>query len=148
MDKRIVFGVAFTLFLIAVLSTSLASAQTYTSVEIDTNAEDLVRDYENGILSFKAIEPFPGYEAKITASGGGNSYTWDLVYGDEVVLRYTSLSEDDITFSATHLVYQGPADSITINAEEIPEFPSFLVLPLFMIATLLTAIGLKRKLTS
>jgi hypothetical protein len=148
MHKKIGFVVASTLFLIVVLSTTLAFGQTYDYVEIDTNAEDLVRDYQNGILNFTVIEPFPGYEATITATAGQQTYTWDLEVDDKVELRYSLLSQDDITFSATHLVYQGPADSVTINAVEIPEFSSFLILPLFMMATLLGAVVLRRKLTS
>ena len=69
--------------------------------------------------------------------------------GDTVVVSYSFFYVTDLDYSAESgiLKYTGPADSVTINAAEIPEFPTSLIIPLFMIATLLTTMVYRRKHT-
>jgi hypothetical protein len=144
MNKKIGFVVASTLFLIAVLSTSLAFGQPWETCELNCQGETITT--ATGYFSFYAVPPRPDIPNKVTVTGGGKTYTWDLVPGDLVIVH--GYVATDLQTSADHVTYQGPADSVTVNAVEIPEFPSFLILPLFMIATLLAAIVLRRKRTS
>lgn len=144
MNKKIGFVVASTLFLIVVLSAPLAFAQPWQSCELNCQGETI--SVATGYFSFYAVPPRPDIPNTVTVTGGGNTYTWELVPGDLVIVY--GYVETSLQTSSDHITYQGPADSATINAVEIPEFPSFLILPLFMMATLLAAIGLRRKRTS
>ena len=150
MNKKIGFVVASTLFLIVVLSTPLAFAQPWDTCNIDVQAELYSYCGPGENFRFDVIEPNPGTPNKIVVSGLAGDFTYDLKIGDSVIVSVGGLIEDQITYSegTGHLIYYGPADSVTINAVEIPEFPPFLILPLFMIATMLAAIVLRRKLTS
>ena len=95
-----------------------------------------------------ACSPNPGTTNSISAvKYGGESYEEFLSPGDTVVVSYTGFAADDLVVfpESGHLIYQGPADTVTINGTEIPEFPVFLILPIFMIATLLVVIVYRRK---
>jgi hypothetical protein len=144
MHKKIGFVVASTLFLIIVLSTTLAFGQPWQTCELNCIGETITT--ATGYFSFYAASPRPDTPNKVIVTGGGETYTWDLVIGDLVIV-YGYL-ETDLATSGDHITYLGPASSVTINAVEIPEFSSFLILPLFMMATLLGAVVLRRKLTS
>jgi hypothetical protein len=103
-----------------------------------------------------------GWELSFTASGssGTRGYvkvtvakslvaniTNIRVYLDGNQTEYTITSIDDswlLTFNYIHSTHQITVD-LDINI--VPEFPSFLILPLFMIATLLAVIVYKRKHT-
>jgi hypothetical protein len=146
MNKKIGVVVASTLFLIVVLSTPLAFAQPWQSCEMNVQVETVTVSESVGYFSFYAIPPRPDIPNTITVTGGGETYTRDLVPGDLVIVH--GFLASNLQTSSDHLTYQGPADSVEINSAEIPEFPSFLILPLFMIATLLAAIVLRRKRTS
>jgi len=144
MNKKIGFVVASTLFLIVVLSTTLAFGQPWQTCELNCIGETITT--ATGYFSFYAAPPRPDTPNTVTVTGGGHTYTWELVPGDLVIVYgYVATS---LQTSSDHVTYQGPADSVTVNTAEIPEFPSFLILPLFMIATLLAAIVLRRKRTS
>ena len=152
MKMKIGFIVASTLFLIVISCISpLAFAQTYYWCVVNAQSTDLVVDETNGVFSFTVISADPGTTNSISAAiFGGENYEEFLSPGDTVVVRNTGFVADDLVVfpGSGHLIYQGPADSVTINTVEIPEFPSFLILPLFMIATLLAAIVYRRKCTS
>ena len=61
------------------------------------------------------------------------------VNGTEI--PYTLLPCSDANYSYLYFTYTHPTETVTI----ILEFPSFLILPLFMIATLLAVIIYRRK---
>jgi parallel beta-helix repeat protein len=71
---------------------------------------------------------------------------WTVLYGS-YPLSYKTFSDENYTY--LYFTYTNPPSgftTITINgAHAIPEFPSFLFLPLFIVATLLTAITFRRK---
>ena len=148
MNKRIGFVVASTLFLFVVLSIPLAFTQPWTNVDINAQGLDFTAD-ETG-FRFWVIEPVSGTPNVIEVSGTAGDYNWYVVLNDYVVVSKTGFDIGTVSFSADsgHVVYSGPADSVTINAVEIPEFSSFLIVPLFVIASLLVVIVLRRKLTS
>ena len=153
MKLKTILLATYALFLIIVLSHgTLVFAQTWTTCVVNAQTTDFVVDETNGFFSFTVISPDPGTTNTITAMkfGSSESYEGSLSPGDTVVVRYTGLTANDPVYSSGsgYLYYQGPADSVTINETEIPEFPLFLILPLFMIATLVAVIGYRRKLTS
>ena len=143
MNKKIGFVVSSTLFLIVVLSTSLAFAQPWTSVDINVQTEDYVISETE--ISFWIIEALGSTPNDIKAAG--DIYI-KVVPGDRVVVTGYVTTFIEYSETSGHLVFLGTADSITVNAVEIPELSSFLILSLLMIATLLAAIVLKRKRTS
>ena len=149
MKLKIGFVVASALLLMLVLSTSLAFAQTYDWCVVNAQSTDLVVDEANGRFSFTVISPNPGTTNSISAvKYGGESYEEFLSPGDTVVVRYTGFVADDLVVfpESGHLIYQNPADSVTINTVEIPEFPSW---TLMLVALTVVAVAVaiyKRKL--
>ena len=150
MNKKIEFVVVSTLFLIVVLSAPLAFSQPWNTCVINAQATAYSFCGPGENFRFEVIEPISGTPNTIVASDDAHTYTINLVPGDIVTINLGGITEDLITYdqNSGHLLYEGMADSVTVNEVEIPEFPSFLILPLFMIATLLVAIVLRRKLTS
>jgi len=72
---------------------------------------------------------------------------WDIYYGS-VRMDYSLITDYNCTY--LYFTYTNPGlnsfTTVTINGTHvIPEFPSFLFLPLFIVATLLTAIAFRRK---
>ena len=72
---------------------------------------------------------------------------WDIYYGS-VRMDYSLITDYNCTY--LYFTYTNPGlnsfTTVTINGTHvIPEFPSFLFLPLFIVATLLTAITFRRK---
>jgi len=75
---------------------------------------------------------------------------WTVLYGS-YPLSYKTFSDENYTY--LYFTYTNPSSlgftsftTVTINATHvIPEFPSFLILPLFMIATFLAVIVYKKK---
>jgi hypothetical protein len=75
---------------------------------------------------------------------------WTVLYGS-YLLSYKPFSDENYTY--LYFTYTNPSQNVfttvTINGTNaIPEFPSFLILPLLMIATLLATIVYKRKQTT
>lgn len=144
-NKKIALAVASALFLFVVLTTPMTFAQPWDEIILDAQAETITVSETVGYFSFYAISPRQGIPNNIILTGGGKEITWDLNPGDLVIVRDFVMT--DLTTSSDHVLYQGPAEIVEVNgAEVIPEFPPFLILPLFMMATLLAAVVLKRKL--
>ena len=153
MKLKIGVLVASTLFLvIALFNVPLMFAQdpVYACM-LNVKCTNLVTDEANGFFSFTVSSPDTGTPNSITAikysDGVENSKI--LSPGDTVVVSYSFFYASDLVYSTETgiLSYTGPADSVTINASEIPEFSSILSIPLLTIATLLVIIY-RRKHTS
>ncbi|MCK4434949.1 right-handed parallel beta-helix repeat-containing protein, partial [Candidatus Bathyarchaeota archaeon] len=73
---------------------------------------------------------------------------WTVYYGS-VTLDYTTIPDENYTYLYFTYPHYGKSTTTVeiIGTHVIPEFPSFLILPLFMIATLLAAIVHRRKRT-
>ena len=70
------------------------------------------------------------------------------VYHGSVIVDYTTIPDENYTylyFTYQHYNYQHFTSIEILGTHVIPEFPSFLILPLFMITTLLSVIVYKRK---
>ena len=154
MKLKIGFIVASTLFLvIALFNATLTFAQDNTyACMINVKCTNLVTSETNGFFSFTVSSLVTGTTNSILAinTTTGEEHVRNLSLGDTVVVSYSFFYVTDLDYSAETgiLKYTGPADSVTINAAEIPEFPTSLITPLFMIATLLAAIVYRRKHTS
>jgi hypothetical protein len=123
---------------------------------VNAQSTNLVINETNGFFSFTVTSPGdiyaspdPGTINTITVVNqvSGENYEAYLSTGDTVVVSYTGFVADDLVFDAGsgYLYYLGPADSVIINAVEIPEFPAFLILPLSMVVTLVALMIYKRK---
>ena len=137
-------------------SARMVFAQPWDACIVSSHVTDLEVDETNGFFSFTAVDPLsPGVVNFVSVANYAKdeSHAMNLSQGDAVVVSYTDFAADDLSVSPIEpgldlIYYNGPADSVTINTVEIPEFPSFLILPLFMIATLLAAIVYRRTRTS
>jgi parallel beta-helix repeat protein len=72
---------------------------------------------------------------------------WTVLYGS-YPLSYETIADENYTY--LYFTYQNPYQSVKTavsiyGTHAIPEFPSFLILPLFMIATLTAVIVYRRK---
>jgi hypothetical protein len=149
-NKRIGFVVVSTLFLFVVLSIPLAFPQPWDTcvVNVQATAYSFCGPGEN--FAFEVIAPQAGTPNTIVVTGTTGNYTMNLDPGDLITISLGGITQDLITYdqNSGHLMYEGMADSVTVNELEIPEFSSFLIVPLFVIASLLAVIVLRRKLTS
>ena len=120
---------------------------------------DVLLDDVNGILRFKVLEHPLGYEQLLGAGKNTTDVTKPidalpiletLSEGDIVELNfkdceYSEKMVQPIPLTDNYLIaYVGQANSVTINAVEIPEFTGFLLLTVFMSATF-TAILLRKS---
>jgi hypothetical protein len=72
---------------------------------------------------------------------------WTIIVGDQPITDYTLIPDENHTY--LYFTYNHSTQTVLIQGTHvIPEFPSFIILPLFMIATLLAVIVYKRKRTS
>ena len=69
------------------------------------------------------------------------NYTKNLSVGDIVLIRYYNINPINLTIESAseplHHVfyYEGEVYRVRINYDDVPEFPPFLIAPLFMTAT-------------
>lgn len=150
MNKKIIFVVASTLLVTLALFTPFASAQSWSYCYLSVPGTEITINEEQGFLSFTVKYGEPGMPSTIELSNSSNGayYERNFESGNTVIVSYSGLKADDVNIDAhDHIIYEGPVDSVTINAVVIPEFSSFIILPLFIMATLLAAIVYRRKRT-
>jgi len=129
------------------LAVTIFEEQNVFSVESNSAISELAFNTTNWQLSFTATGPngTEGYVKVTVAKSLIENITNIRVYLDGNPFEYSITSTDDswlLTFNYMHSTHQVVVD-LDINI--IPEFPSFLILPLFMLATLLAVIVYKRK---
>ena len=108
-------------------------------------------DEANGFFSFTVAEQNPSVTNTIIVVNqvSGESHEANLTLGDTVVVSYTELLATDPVYSpevSGFLNYQGPADSVTINAAEIPEFPSWTIMVVAITFIAIAGLVYKKKL--
>ena len=150
MNKKIGIIIASTLFLvIALFNAPLTFAQDGYACIIDVKCTNLVTDETNGFFSFTVSTPDTGTYNRILAvnMSTAEEHVRNVTLGDTVVVSYSFFYVTDLDYSPESgiLKYSGPADSVTINATEIPEFPPAIIIPVFMTATLLAIIYRKKR---
>lgn len=132
-----------------------AQDQTWDSCIIDAYGIEVDDEFEAAILRFTAVAPPTGSEVTNTITvmddGTGENHTITLVDGDSVSMNYenTIYKEIQVAPEAGHytIYYEGSATFVSVNSEPIPEFSSILIVPLFLITTVL-ALVYRRKRTS
>ena len=131
----------------ATLSSLVYQDQYVFSVESNSTISELAFNTKNWKLSFVATGPngTRGY-VKVTVAKSLVADIADIrVFLDGRQFNFSIVSLDDswlLTFNYVHSTHQVEMD-LDINI--IPEFSSFLVILLFMIATLLTVLAYRRK---
>ena len=158
MKLKIGFVVASTLFLMVVLSTPFTFAQPYTNVGVIAYCTDVEHDEAADVLSFTTVTPPEGYAPNLITywvNQGDNPSQISLSPGDRVVVDYIDnpLSPQQVmmaefpTASGNYtLSYGGAANSVTINATEIPEFPSWTVMLAALTFVAIAGLVYKKKL--
>ena len=153
--------IIFSILLLAInwLNVQLAFAQIhwdYCKVSAYGNNFD---DFQTSGLSerfqFSVVAPPSGSDISNTVEvmnyETSENYTKNLSVGDIVLIRYDNINPINLTIESAseplHHVfyYEGEVYRVRINYDDVPEFPPFLIAPLFMTATLL-AILYRRKL--
>lgn len=116
------------------------------SVESNSTVTGLTFDTTSQKLSFSVSGPNGtiGYAKVTIAKALATNITELEVSLDGVEYNYTAVSLDDswlLTFTYNHSSHQV---NVFLNRSLVPEFPSVLILPIFMVATLL-AVAVWRK---
>lgn len=136
---------------VGINNTTTLSSLTYDdqyvfAVESNSTISELAFNTTNWLLSFTATGPncTEGY-VKVTVAKNLVFNTINIrVYLNDEQSEYSITSTDDswlVTFDYTHSTHQVVID---LDVNIIPEFPPFLILPLSMMATLLTVIVYKK----
>ena len=162
MDKKIGIISAFTIFLITVsISVPLTFAQVdywgYCKISAYvTNLNDYSTSSTNTHrYEFTIAEPPSGSDItntiEVRNDDTGENYTKTLSIGDIVYLNYeninpTKINVNPATESNYFIVdYEGEVLDLSINNILIPEFPSILIVPMFIGLTLLVLFYRKMK---
>ena len=162
MNKKIGFIVASSLFLVFVLfnaSLTLAQPDIWDYVNV-SGYGTLVGEEGETSFRFIVVTPPAGSEITNTAYVERTSglpvenYTRPLLPGEEIYIVHSRV-DVPIVRSITpasepdhfNILFEGQARYVQIDSIWIPEFPTILIVPLFMTATLL-AIIYRRKRTS
>ena len=117
------------------------------SVESNSTITGLAFNTTSQELSFTASGPSgtTGYAKVTIAKSLVSNITNIRVYLDNNQTDYSITSTDDswlLTFNYTHSTHNVAVD---LNVATVPEFPSFLILPLFFITTLLSALIYRKR---
>jgi len=163
MNKKIGLIVSMTLFLIiALFSAPLTFAQDSIPWDyciISAYGTDVIEEQVGTILRTDFIVAVLPSGSNITNTiyvmnyDTGENYTKNLSAGQEVRIRYDDLVPDKFSILAGEdpghsiIYFEGAVVRVRINTIDVPEFPAFLVIPMFIAATLL-ALVYRRKRTS
>ena len=129
-----------------------AQEQIWEDCQVIAYGTNIFEDHEVESFTFTAAAPPAGSEIPNTISvmdlDTGENHTITLSAGDNVLVIYRDPINKyiEVAAEAGHytILYEGAATFISINSAAIPEFSSILIIPMFMIATLL-AIAYKKK---
>ncbi|MEJ2113471.1 MAG: hypothetical protein P8X62_07220 [Flavobacteriaceae bacterium] len=132
-----------------------AQEQVWEDCQVIAYGTNIFEDHEVESFTFTTAAPPAGSEIPNTISvmdlDTGENHTITLSAGDNVLVIYRDPINKyiEVAAEAGHytILYEGAATFISINSAAIPEFSSILIIPMFMIATLL-AIAYKKKRTS
>ena len=138
------------------MASVFAQSQIWESCIIYAYGTDVDDEAEAGILRFTAATPPTGSDIPNTIyvmdDDTGENYTITLADGDSVSMNYQfpEYKEIDVAAEADHytIYYQGTATYVSVNSTAIPEFSSILIVPLFLIATVLAIVYRKKRISS
>lgn len=163
MNKKIGIISICTIFLIAISTSApltFAQVDYWDYCKISAYVTNL-NDYSTSSTNthrydFTIAEPPAGSNVTNTIyvrnDDNGVNYTKNLSIGDLVYLNYENLNPTDLRVNeATEtnyfiVNYEGEVLDLQINSVLIPEFPTILIVPIFMITTLLAIIYRKIRL--
>ena len=161
MNKKNVLMVVCTLFLVtALICVPLTFAQTHwDNCKVSAYATN-IEEWGTGdilFLDFTVAVPPSGSEIVNTLEvenyDGSENYTKTLSAGDRVSIRYddfpTLRNSVEAALEEGHYIidFEGEVFNATINSISVPEFSPILIVPMFIVATLL-ALAYRRKRTS
>lgn len=143
--KFVVFLIVFSFAMLSF--TQGVAAQTYRLVIVTAYGRDVIDDTANGIFSFTVVQS-AGESSQVAIDidkDGIHDILEQFSPGDKVTITYDPsylvvnkfIISDPANPPNKRIIWEGEADSVTKNSVEIPEFPMFLILPIFLIATLL-----------
>jgi len=127
------------------------------SVKVTAYGTDLVENNPNPeMFSFIVATPPQGSEiSNLISATLSNSFGWEtnrtLLPKDFVSIDYLNKSIVDLNLTESSepgyffIIFEGDANSVTINTSQIPEFPSWTILPIFLVTTL-CALVIKKRL--
>ena len=158
MKVKIGLIVACTMFLVIVLfnvPSIFAQERNWESCRISAYGTEVEEEFEVSLIRFTVVLPPTGSEItntiEVMDSVTRENITITLSDGDRVSINYEDVIYQNIEVAseANHytISYEGGATFISVNSTEIPEFASIVIIPMFMIATLI-ALVYRRKRSS
>ena len=152
---RILAVLAISIIIFSSMPLIFAQDQTWESCIIDAYGIEVDDELEASILRFTAVAPPTGSEIPNTITvidnDTGENHTITLADGDSVSMNYENpiYKEIQVAPEVGHytIYYEVVATFISINSEPIPEFSSLIIIPLFLMVTVL-GIFYRRKRAS
>lgn len=150
MKRKFVFVLLVVCLSVPVAYSQEVFAQNYQLVIVTAYGRDIIDDPANGILSFTVVES-SGESSQVAIDvekDGTHDILEEFSPGDTVTVTYDPsylvvnkfFIPDPQNPPNQRIIWEGEADSVTINSIEIPEFPVFLIPPIFLMATLLAIV--------
>ena len=158
MNVKIGLSVVCTIFLVIVLfnvPSMFAQERTWESCKISAYGTEVEEEFEVNLIRFTAVVPPTGSEItntiEVMDSVTRENITITLSEGDRVSINYEDVIYQNVEVAPEEdhytITYEGGATFISVNSTEIPEFSSIVIIPMFMIATLI-ALVYRRKRSS
>ena len=152
-------SIAICTVLIVIIFSSMplifAQGQIWETCQISAYGTAIEEDIEVKSFRFTTATPPSGLEIPNTIymmdNDNGENYTITLAEGDVVVVNYEDINIMDIEVASEQsrwtILFDGSVSFVSVNSTPIPEFSTILIVPMFVLATLLAIIYRRKRVS-
>ena len=152
-------SIAICTVLIVIIFSSMplifAQGQIWETCQISAYGTAIEEDIEVKSFRFTTVTPPAGLEIPNTIymmdNDNGENYTITLAEGDVVVVNYEDINIMDIEVASEQsrwtILFDGSVSFVSVNSTPIPEFSTILIVPMFVLATLLAIIYRRKRVS-
>ena len=132
-----------------------AQSQIWETCQISAYGTAIEEDIEVKSFRFTTVTPPAGLEIPNTIymmdNDNGENYTITLAEGDVVVVNYEDVNIMDFEVASEQsrwtILFDGSVSFVSVNSTPIPEFSTILIVPMFVLATLLAIIYRRKRVS-
>ena len=152
-------SIAICTMLIVIIFSSMplifAQGQIWETCQISAYGTAIEEDIEVKSFRFTTVTPPAGLEIPNTIymmdNDNGENYTITLAEGDVVVVNYEDVNIMDFEVASEQsrwtILFDGSVSFVSVNSTPIPEFSTILIVPMFVLATLLAIIYRRKRVS-
>lgn len=152
-------SIAICTVLIVIIFSSMplifAQSQIWETCQISAYGTAIEEDIEVKSFRFTTVTPPAGLEIPNTIymmdNDNGENYTITLAEGDVVVVNYEDVNIMDFEVASEQsrwtILFDGSVSFVSVNSTPIPEFSTILIVPMFVLATLLAIIYRRKRVS-